>query len=114
MHVSTNNTDPNRLIGELCIGGDWACAHGDLGALRYVAQCLADHTSGALHRDLIALSDACYDEPDLAAAAWVQLKDRVRVARSLGKRSLLGRRLARAHTTSQPQVPPNRGATWQR
>ncbi len=89
MHVATNNTDPNHLIGKLCVGGDWACAHGDLDALRYVARCLADHTSGALHRELIALAVACYEAPDVAAASWVALRDRVRVAQSRGKMTSL-------------------------
>lgn len=64
-------------IGTLCVGGDWACAHGDLSALRYVAQCLAVHVQEPLHRELLALAETCSDDPDHAVDRWVRIKDQL-------------------------------------
>lgn len=66
-----------RRIGELCVGGDWACAHGDLEALRYVARRLADCGPTSLHDELIAVADACYRDPDRATRAWCRVKERL-------------------------------------
>ena len=65
------------MIGKLCLGGDWACANGDLGALGDIAERLLTCSPQALHRELAGLSDLCRHDPDRAAAAWVQLKNRV-------------------------------------
>lgn len=64
-------------IGTLRIGGDWACAHGDLSALRHVAQCLAVHVDEPLHRELLALAETCSDDPDHAVERWVRIKDQL-------------------------------------
>jgi hypothetical protein len=61
-------------IRQLCFGGDWACAHGDLSALRFVALQLAADTSDPLHCGLIELADACRYDPDLAPLMWSTLK----------------------------------------
>ncbi|MBZ0238440.1 MAG: hypothetical protein K8M05_39370 [Deltaproteobacteria bacterium] len=80
-------TEPSKAkciehsIGELCIGGDWACAHGDLGALRNVARALADRLDEPLHRALVDLADACAHDPDRATSAWWELKAQVRQRR---------------------------------
>lgn len=37
----THARETVHTIGELCVGGDWACAHGDFSALREVTQQLA-------------------------------------------------------------------------
>jgi len=66
-----------RAIGELCVGGDWACTNGDLEALGDVARRLAEHTCEPLHCELVALADACRSDPDRAAATWLTLKERV-------------------------------------
>jgi hypothetical protein len=66
----------SHRIGQLCVGGDWACAHGDLEALRFVARELADAATEPLHQDLIALADECYADPNHAVASWLQLKER--------------------------------------
>jgi hypothetical protein len=65
------------MIGKLCLGGDWACANGDLGALGDIAERLITCSPKTLHRELVGLSDLCRHDPDRAAAAWVQLKNRV-------------------------------------
>lgn len=66
-----------REIGTLCVGGDWACAHGDLSALRYVVQCLAAHVQEPLDRELLALAETCSYDPDHAVERWVRIKDQV-------------------------------------
>jgi hypothetical protein len=64
-------------IGKLCVGGDWACAHGDLGGLRNVARQLQDYVPEPLHCELEALVAACATDPDRAATLWDALKDRI-------------------------------------
>lgn len=68
--------DP-RAIGKLCIGGDWACAHGDFAALRHIAQQLATSASEPLHCELVVLADACLERANRAAELWHQLRDRL-------------------------------------
>lgn len=76
--MSTSPTQSStRTIGELCVGGDWACAHGDVSGLRYIAQRLAAHAQGPLHCALVELAEACVGDPDRAALLWSQLKNRV-------------------------------------
>lgn len=64
-------------IGELCVGGDWACAHGDVGALRNIAHELAVRVHEPLHCALVALAEACERAPDSAPHAWWELKARI-------------------------------------
>jgi len=64
-------------IGELCVSGDWACAHGDFGALGNVARTLAERLQEPLHCALVALADTCVNDPDRAAADWWDLKTRI-------------------------------------
>ena len=67
----------SRIIGKLCVGGDWACAHGDLEALGNIAVQLADYTYEPLHYQLVALSALCHSDPDRVSAAWIRLKSQV-------------------------------------
>jgi hypothetical protein len=70
-------SEPRRAphaIGTLVVGGDWACAHGDLGGLADVARRLATLAGEPLRRELVALADACHRDPDQATAAWVRVK----------------------------------------
>ncbi len=66
-----------RTIGELCFGGDWACAHGDVETLGYIAFQLAERAHEPLHCELVALADTCRCDPDRATAAWVRLRELV-------------------------------------
>jgi hypothetical protein len=66
-----------HTIGELCVDGDWACAHGDLSALRDVAQQLAAYIPEPMHCHLTALADACYAEPGRAGELWNRLKEHI-------------------------------------
>lgn len=61
----------------LCVGGDWACAHGDLAALRDIAQQLTVTAEASLHCELEALADACLARPARACDLWWQLRDRL-------------------------------------
>jgi hypothetical protein len=62
-------------IGQLCVGGDWACAHGDFSELRFVVERLADLMPEPLHCELIALADQCACSPQRAAARWPALRE---------------------------------------
>jgi hypothetical protein len=85
--LSSTKPETRVPIGKLCVGGDWACAHGDLGGLRYVAQQLADYVREPMHGELDTLVAACANDPDRAIALWTSLKDRVcRRARATGSR----------------------------
>lgn len=68
---------PADAIGTLIVGGDWACAHGDLEALGDIARRLAEIPSEPLHCELVALADTCRSDPDRATDAWVRLKQLV-------------------------------------
>ena len=60
--------------GRLCVAGDWACIHGDLDALEYVALQLAEAAPARLHDELAALAQRCHD-PLRATAAWTRIKE---------------------------------------
>lgn len=66
-----------HAVGELVVGGDWACTTGDLETLGYVARCLARHAAEPLRHDLILLAAMCRSDPDAAVTAWLRLKQRV-------------------------------------
>ena len=76
--VARHSPDPiTRTIGKLCLGGDWACANGDLEALGDIAHRLVVCTPEPLHDELTGLSGLCRSDPDHATAAWVELKSRI-------------------------------------
>ncbi|HEY0478609.1 MAG TPA: hypothetical protein VGD37_13920 [Kofleriaceae bacterium] len=78
VRLALHSRDPlARTVGKLCVGGDWACAHGDLEALGDVASRLVRCTPEPLHKDLAGLCALCSADPDQASAAWVRLKNRV-------------------------------------
>jgi hypothetical protein len=74
--MTTVATHPH-LIGELCLGGDWACAHGDFSALRDIARRLSSVAHEPMHCALIELADTCVADPDRASRLWVELKHTV-------------------------------------
>lgn len=76
--VARHSQDPcTRTIGKLCLGGDWACANGNLEALGDIAARLVGCTPEPLRSELATLPRLCRDDPDHATALWVRLKDRV-------------------------------------
>jgi hypothetical protein len=77
MSLSSQAQSPPHTIGELCVGADWACAHGDISALQYIAQQLAAYAREPLHCTLMELVDTCAGDPDRAVLLWYRLKDQV-------------------------------------
>jgi hypothetical protein len=63
-----------RAIRELCVGGEWACAHGDFAGLRHVAIRLAGYMSEPDRDELVALATACIGDPSGAALRWNRLQ----------------------------------------
>jgi hypothetical protein len=63
-----------RTTGELCVGGDWACAHGDFGALRWIAEELAARLPEPTHCRLVELAGSCASDPRRAGELWMELK----------------------------------------
>jgi hypothetical protein len=64
-------------VGKLCVGGDWACAHGDVSGLLDVARRLEDYMPEPIHDELESLVAACASDPDRAAALWDAVKNRI-------------------------------------
>jgi len=65
--------ESDLAVGKLCVGGDWACANGDLDSLGHIAGLLA-----AKDPRLVPLAEICRREPERAVAAWNQIKEAVR------------------------------------
>jgi hypothetical protein len=65
----------SETVGKLCVGGDWACAHGDFAGLRQIVRQLADYAPEPIHCELVELASACSADPDRAALLWQRLKD---------------------------------------
>ena len=74
--ASTSTPETGHAVGELVIGGDWACAHGDLSTLHFIARQLSEHAQPPLKRQLLGCADACYNDPDRAAELWASLRTR--------------------------------------
>lgn len=70
-------TTNEMTVGRLCIGGDWACAHGDFEALCFVARQLEAFVREPLHSELTALEVACLSDPGRAGEIWSTLKPRL-------------------------------------
>lgn len=74
--ASTSPPHTAHVVGELVIGGDWACAHGDFSTLHFIARRLAKHAPAQLQGQLLSCANACYDNPDQAAEQWASLRTR--------------------------------------
>jgi hypothetical protein len=77
MTPTHSTAEVSQTIGKLCVGGDWACAHGDFSGLRQVARELADYAPEPIHCELVELASACAADPDRAAALWQRLKNQL-------------------------------------
>ncbi len=74
----TRMSNPSPVsTGALLVGGDWACAHGDIEALSFVAEQLSDRISGPLHGELVELARLCRRDEELAARQWPTLRRRL-------------------------------------
>ncbi|HET9988236.1 MAG TPA: hypothetical protein VFQ65_06945 [Kofleriaceae bacterium] len=69
-------TPDQHAIFTLCVGGEWACAHGDFAGLRDVARRLEDYVP-EIRSELRRLETACRDDIDHASAIWVQVERRI-------------------------------------
>jgi hypothetical protein len=65
---------PGHPIGELLVGGDWACAHGDAETLAHIAGELAPCVAEPLHGQLAEVAVLAHTDPTRAAAAWAQVR----------------------------------------
>ena len=81
---TTTSTDAKREVRELCFGGDWACADGNLGTLGFVARQLSEYAAEPLQTKFLVLAELCREGPDHAIAVWLHLKDEL-----LGRRQYL-------------------------
>jgi len=77
METTASSCPPAHSIGKLCVGGDWAWAHGDVSALRHIAQQLAVRFGEPTHCDLMNLAELCLHDLDAAGALWAGLKARL-------------------------------------
>jgi hypothetical protein len=75
--ITYPSLDTARAIGELCVGGDWACAHGDLPTLGSIAYQLAVYSQEPLHCELAQLADLCRRDEPRATTVWASVKDRL-------------------------------------
>lgn len=62
-------------IGALFVGGDWACAEGQVGTLAHVAEQLAVCVAEPLRAELIALVRDCHERPERAAREWMRVRE---------------------------------------
>jgi hypothetical protein len=60
--------------GALLFGGDWACAHGDVEGLGWVAKLLAARLTGPIQLELCVLERLCRDDSVLASRRWALLR----------------------------------------
>jgi hypothetical protein len=72
-YFSTNSL----TTGALLFGGDWACAHGDLETLSFIARELSTRVVEPLKRELADLEELCRRDEELAARRWPQLRNRM-------------------------------------
>lgn len=79
MTMPTTPRSRTPRIGELWLGGDWACAHGDLAGLRRVAEQLCELETEPLRPELCRIADACTSDPDRAMKLWFAVRDRLDV-----------------------------------
>lgn len=78
--MTRRKSSNSHSVGELCVGGDWACAHGDIEALGFVARALADRGPPSLRAQLDELAVECRNDPARAAVDWPRIK--AKLARS--------------------------------
>ena len=73
----TRRMTTNQTIAVLCIGGDWACAHGDFAGLRDVARKLGAYLPAAIQPELTAVVEACRRDIDHASELWLRARNAV-------------------------------------
>lgn len=63
--------DSSHSISTLCMGGEWACAHGDVAGLRDVVHRLEAFVPASVRAELRAVAEACRHDAEHASALWV-------------------------------------------
>lgn len=61
-------------MGELLVGGDWACAEGDAATLSHCAELLAVCFAEPYRTTLIEIAHLGHSDPELAATRWADLR----------------------------------------
>ncbi len=72
--AAVESPSPTCSTGALLFGGDWACAHGDVEALGWVAKLLAGRLSGSIQLELCVLERLCREDGVLATRRWALLR----------------------------------------
>ncbi len=68
-------TTASDALRELCFGGDWACADGNLDMLLFVMQRIATGAPEPVHARLLGIAELCLEYPEHAIALWLRLKE---------------------------------------
>ena len=63
---------------DLVVGGDWACAHNNIGTLRHVAGTLAREEGGELRDRLLEIERLCVDDSEAALGGWCAVREMLR------------------------------------
>ena len=69
------SSDESRELRELCFGGDWACADGNLDTLVFVVHRIAASAPAPIQARLLVVAELCLANLEQAIAIWLQLKD---------------------------------------
>lgn len=80
MHPAPITRARRHDLGVLLVGGDWACAHGDLAGLAEVAKRLGSLTKGEIRTEAFTLARLCVADHQLAAGRWFELRTRMHAA----------------------------------
>jgi hypothetical protein len=75
--MNTATHPPAYSVGELLAAADWACAHGDVETVGYIARQLAEQFSGHLHDELLSISRSYPLGDAKAAKSWTDLRVRL-------------------------------------
>lgn len=73
--IDPTTSDTLNELRELCFGGDWACADGNLGTLLFVMQRIASAAPEPVQARLLGIAELCLEHPEHAVAIWLRLKD---------------------------------------
>ena len=81
----TPHTKPRRVARsrapvvshDLLVGGDWACAHNEIGTLRHVAGTLALVEGGEVRDQLLEIERLCVEDSEAALGRWCAIRERL-------------------------------------
>ena len=64
-------------MSALLVGGDWACAEGDVGTLARNAELLAGCVAEPLRHELLDLARTCHVDYEHASERWCEVREHV-------------------------------------